>query len=177
MTSVAKYFYGEKFRCYANITFSLASILTATILLSSLEVPFLKGLAYPLIFFPCLSLVVSLFVLLNVSRDIRRVESIIQSQPERIRIDEFPRLRRLLRNLTLIKWSTFVMAIIGLHMSFATRPFVAGTGLGLLIQAALLFGIAHFAIQSSVLYWEFLQNTYRCHLQKLGFKFSPGQKF
>jgi hypothetical protein len=173
ITSVVKYFHAERRWYHVGIALSLISFIAALSFLSVFKGEFLRGLAYPCIGFSILQFIIYVLTLLKITKDTKRVSDVIRNQPERIRIDEFPRMRKVLRNLLVVKTLTILIAVIGLWMSFSSSnsSFLTGIGVGLFTQSILLYGVDHFALKGRLLYWNFLQSTYRFHQINLGFRF------
>ena len=176
MTSVVKYYNGERFWCCIGVGFSLGSLVTAVVFLFLFQAKFLDGMAYPFIGVSFFELKICVTTLLKITSGIERANYIILNQPERIRIEEFPRIRKMLQNLIILKILTVFFAIIGLiaFLLDKNNTIVAGVGLGLLIQSLLLYYVDHVAIKGGLHYWNFLQHTYRFHQVNMGFKF-PSQ--
>jgi hypothetical protein len=175
MTSVVQYFNGEKLRCYTGIGIAFVSLAAALSFLSIPSLQSLSGVAYPFIGIAILELMICGAMLPKTSNNINRVSNIFQNQPERLRIEEFPRMRKVLKTLMLVKIFTVFLAMMGLLMVLliGTNSITAGVGLGLLIQAVLIYSVDHVAIKSGLLYWTFLQTSYKSHQVKVGFKCFP----
>jgi hypothetical protein len=69
-------------------------------------------------------------------------------------------MEKVIRNFRIIKWGEIcVFAIgLGLFLFSATGTLWKGVGLGLIIQATMMYGFDFFAESRGKVYWEFLQS-------------------
>lgn len=157
MNPVEKYFYGEKTQCSFGIAVAVLSIALAFYFLFYVKTDFYKGMAYPFILFSVLLLVVCIGVVLRSSKDIARVNHLVINEPQSIRQKEIPRMEKVMQSFKVIKIVEICFALIGIGLLILSDNFfLKGIGLGLLIQAMLLYGFDIIAESRGKIYLGFL---------------------
>ena len=161
MTEVNNYFYGEKMQCLMGLGMALISLAMAVSFLIFFRTDFLKGMAYPFLFIPTILLVICLGIVLRTSKDINRVNGYYEHQPALIQTQEIPRMEKVLKSFKIVKIVEVCLAVLGLgFLIFAsTKPIFRGAGLGLFIQAALMYIFDYFVHERGKIYWDFLQTS------------------
>lgn len=162
MTSVNAYFSGEKLQCSLGILMGLISIGLALYFLLSVKTELYKGMAYPFLIIPVFLMIICVGVIWRTPRDIARVTHFVQQEQEKIRTDEIPRMKKVLRNFKVIKTVEMCLFLAGLvifaYSAAKGTSMGKGIGLGLAIQSALVFGFDYFAHNRGKIYWDFLQD-------------------
>ncbi len=160
MTPIEEYFTGEKVQCTIGIIIAAASIATALFLLLQVKTNFSKGVAYPFLAISVVLSAICIGVVFRSSKDIQRVNRFIEQDQSKIQADEIPRMEKVMRNFKIIKWGEICVFVIGLGL-FLFSPnatLIKGVGLGLIIQAIMMYCFDFFAEHRGKIYWDFLQS-------------------
>jgi hypothetical protein len=159
MNSIEKYFNAEKYESLLFVLVGLTAIGFAIYFLSKLNLPFYKGMAYPLIAVALIQLVVGTSVYFRSPKDIERVNAIVQTEKAKIQSQEIPRMEVVMKNFVLYRWVEIVLILlgIGLFFYFPSASFWRGIGLGLAIQASFMLFLDYFAESRGEVYLTFLR--------------------
>lgn len=160
MSPVHKYFLGERLQCSMGIVLALSCIALAFWLRTSQATDFYRGLFYPFVIIPLLLLLICTGVVLRTGRDIKRVDQFISSEPEKIISLEIPRMEKVMQNFKWIKLIELSILATGIMILVLYRGtgFMAGLGLGLLLQSLIMYGFDLFAEKRGEVYLDFLKH-------------------
>jgi predicted membrane channel-forming protein YqfA (hemolysin III family) len=116
------------------------------------------GMALPLILLGLVQLTIGIIIYKRSPDDIIRVDNYIIHNKEKIITEEIPRMKKVMKNFALYRTIEIVCMLAGIFLMFAFRKseFVQGLGLGLLIQAFILFILDQFAEMRGNEYLKFL---------------------
>jgi hypothetical protein len=158
MNPVEKYFGAEKAESFLFVLVGLVAITLAVYFFAKLKQPFYNGIAYPLIAIALIQITVGGSVYLRSSKDIARVNQMIQIDKTRIQTEEIPRMKIVMNNFVLYRWIEIVLVLIGLALlfSFKSATMWKGVGLGLVIQSALMLLLDFFAESRGREYLDYL---------------------
>jgi hypothetical protein len=136
----------------------LVAITLAVYFFAKLKQPFYNGIAYPLIAIALIQITVGGSVYLRSSKDIARVNQMIQIDKTRIQTEEIPRMKIVMNNFVFYRWIEIVLVLIGLALlfSFKSATMWKGVGLGLVIQSALMLLLDFFAESRGREYLDYL---------------------
>jgi hypothetical protein len=159
MIMIEKYFNGEKIQCSIGILLALISISSATYFLLQIKKPLTTGMSYPFIIIPTLLLTICIAVIIRSPKDIVRVNQMMQSDKEKIKTDELPRMQTVMKNFRVIKTVEIAIAVfsIFLFLFMPTESVWRGVGLGLLMQALMMLAFDIVAESRGKEYFEYLQ--------------------
>jgi len=160
MEQVSKYFNAEKAESILFIAAGLIAIIVSAYFFIRLKQPFYNGLAYSLIVIALIQLTVGISIYYRSPKDISRVNQIIQTDKAKIKTEEIPRMKTVMKNFVLYRWIEISLIIIGIIMFLFLGPGTIwrGVGLGLFIQAGLMLLFDYFAESRGTIYLEYLQN-------------------
>jgi hypothetical protein len=158
MNPVEKYFGAEKAESFLFVLVGLVAITLAVYFFAKLKQPFYNGIAYPLIAIALIQITVGGSVYLRSSKDIARVNQMIQIDKTRIQTEEIPRMKIVMNNFVLYRWIEIVLVLIGLALLFYFKSATMwkGVGLGLVIQSALMLLLDFFAESRGREYLDYL---------------------
>ncbi|MFN7258657.1 MAG: hypothetical protein ACK5TU_02050 [Cyclobacteriaceae bacterium] len=158
MNPVEKYFGAEKAESFLFVLVGLVAITLAVYFFAKLKQPFYNGIAYPLIAIALIQITVGGSVYLRSSKDIARVNQMIQIDKTRIQTEEIPRMKIVMNNFVFYRWIEIVLVLIGLALlfSFKSATMWKGVGLGLVIQSALMLLLDFFAESRGREYLDYL---------------------
>lgn len=161
MSPVHKYFLGERLQCSAGIVLALACIVLAFWLRSNHTSDFYRGCFYPFIIIPFFLLLICTGVIIRTGKDIARVDQFIGSEPEKINSQEIPRMEKVMQNFRWIKIIELILMVTGalIFIIYPKDSLLSGIGMGLLMQALMMYGFDHFAEARGKIYWEFLKSV------------------
>ncbi len=120
-----------------------------------------KGISYPFIAISILLLSICVGVVWRTPKDKIRVNNFAKIEPSKLKTDELPRMEKVISNFQLLKLIEIGLFIIGLIciIAFWKSPIVKGVGIGLLIQASIMFTFDTFAEKRGHTYLKYLQTT------------------
>lgn len=159
MNNIVGYFSGEKLQCSIGILIGLTG-LALSIYFIYLNKELYKGMAYAFIPLSLLLLVICVGVVVRTPKDIKRVSTYYESEPEKIQTEEIPRMEKVMKTFPIVKMVElgFVVSGILLLLIFWKNELIRGIGLGLIIQGVMLYGFDHFAQSRAKIYFEFLNS-------------------
>jgi hypothetical protein len=146
MNPVEKYFGAEKAESFLFVLVGLVAITLAVYFFAKLKQPFYNGIAYPLIAIALIQITVGGSVYLRSSKDIARVNQMIQIDKTRIQTEEIPRMKIVMNNFVFYRWIEIVKS----------ATMWKGVGLGLVIQSALMLLLDFFAESRGREYLDYL---------------------
>ena len=159
MNSVVKYFNGEKAESYLFILIGVIAFAMALYFFFVLKTSFWKGVAIPFIIVALLEFIVGYTIVTRSSKDIIRVQTYIANEPQKIQIDEIPRMEKVLSNFVIYRYVEIALIILGIVLMYSSMndTFWRGIGLGLFIQASIVLSLDFFAERRGHHYIVYLQ--------------------
>jgi hypothetical protein len=159
MSYVVKYFNGEKAESYIFILVGVIVFAMALYFYFVLNSTFWKGVAIPFILVALLEFIVGYTIVTRSSKDIARVETFIQKEPQSIKTLEIPRMEKVLSNFVIFRYIEITLIILGIVLMYSSMndTFWRGIGLGLFIQASIVLSLDFFAERRGYIYIVYLQ--------------------
>jgi hypothetical protein len=159
MSPVLKYFQGEKAESYLFIGIGLVALAFSLYFIFGLKGAFWKGVAVPFILVALLEFVVGYTIVTRTPKDIRRVETFMQSEPQSISQMEIPRMEKVMRNFVIFRYVEIALILLGIVLMYSSvnDTFWRGLGLGLFIQAGIVLTLDFFAERRGHIYLEYLK--------------------
>ncbi len=158
MPPISKYFHAEKSESLLFIAVGVAAIAIGLYFYLQIKTPYHKGLAISLSLIALIQLTVGSTVFVRSPKDIVRVQQIVEKAPERIRTEEIPRMKTVMKNFVLYRYVELALLLIGIVLAFAFAPqtFWKGIGLGLALQSGIMLLLDYFAEKRGQEYMEYL---------------------
>jgi hypothetical protein len=158
MNPMVKYFNGEKTESYIFILIGVIALAMALYFILALKSSFWKGVAIPFLIVALLEFVVGYTIVTRSPKDIARVETFIQKEPQSIKTLEIPRMEKVLRNFVIFRYAEIALIILGIALMYSSMndTFWRGIGLGLFIQASIVLCLDFFAERRGHIYLEYL---------------------
>jgi uncharacterized protein YxeA len=158
MDNIIAYFNGEKLQCVAGACISIVFIAFSISFLFQ-QKPFLKGIGYVSIPLSVLLLIICVGVVYKNSRDIERVTTFYKEAPNRIQVEEIPRMEKVMKSFGIIKKVEIAIFIIGLALAviFWPNELMRGVAVGLIVMGASLYAFDHIAESRGEPYLQFLK--------------------
>ncbi len=159
MNSVVKYFNAEKAESYLFILVGVTAFIMALYFIFALKTSFWKGVAIPLIIIALLEFTVGYTIVTRSSKDMMRVQTYITNQPQKIKLDEIPRMEKVLSNFVIYRYVEIALIILGIVLMYSSMndTFWRGIGLGLFVQASIVLSLDFFAERRGHYYSVYLQ--------------------
>ncbi len=159
MNPIVKYFNGEKAESYIFILIGVIACAMALYFFFALKTSFWKGVAIPFIIVALLEFIVGYTIVTRSSKDIIRVQTYITNEPQKIQIDEIPRMEKVLSNFVIYRYLEIALIILGIVLMYSSinDTFWRGIGLGLFIQASIVLSLDFFAERRGHIYVEYLK--------------------
>ncbi|MCU0327908.1 MAG: hypothetical protein MUE53_02855 [Chitinophagales bacterium] len=161
MNPVLKYFSGEKAESYLFILVGVLAFALAVYFVFVLKTSFWKGVAIPFFVVACLEFIVGYTIVTRSPKDIIRVENFIQSDTQKIKTVEIPRMEQVMRNFVVFRYTEIALIFMGILLMYSSMndTFWRGIGLGLFIQASIVLCLDFFAERRGYEYLSYL-NTF-----------------
>ncbi len=142
---IAAYFGAEKLESLLFMAVGVAAIAWAVWLLRTRSV--LRGMAGPLVAVALIQLVVGATVYFRTDAQVERLARQQQHQPGLFKAEESARMRTVIDNFAIYKRIELGLLALGMALVvlLRTRPFGFAFGLGLVLQAAFMLALDHFA--------------------------------
>ena len=159
MEAIKNYFNAEKAESLLFIGFGIFAIILSVYLYFFVKDSFWKGLAIPLIFFSLVQIVIGTTIFTRSPKDNLKVENILNYEPNKIQLEEIPRMEKVMKNFVLYRYFEIAMIFLGIILMYglSNYGFLKGFGLGLFIQCAVLLSLDFFAEKRGHFYIEHLQ--------------------
>jgi hypothetical protein len=159
MIPVVKYFNGEKAESYIFILIGVVALALAIYFFFGLKSSFWKGVAIPFIIVALLEFVVGYTIVTRSPKDIARVETFIQKEPNNIKVLEIPRMEKVMNNFVVFRYAEIALIILGIALMYSSMndTFWRGIGLGLFIQSGIVLCLDFFAERRGHTYLEYLK--------------------
>jgi hypothetical protein len=137
MDTINTYFTAERTESLVFITVGLLALLTSAACVIVLRKPLFNGMALTLSVIAVLQLVVGITIYQRSPQDTARVQQMLQSAPERIKSEEVPRMRVVMRNFKIYLGVELALLILALVVIPSAAPggFMRGAAMGLASQA------------------------------------------
>jgi hypothetical protein len=147
MSSVVKYFNGEKAESFVFIAIGIVALIMAFYFIVILKTSFWRGVALPFMLVALLEFIVGYTIVKRSPKDISRVESFIKVQPSKIASDEIPRMEKVMKNFVVFRYVEICLIVLGIILMYSSLndTFWRGIGLGLFIQASIVLSLDFFA--------------------------------
>ncbi len=159
MNSVVKYFNEEKAESYVFILIGVIAFTMALYFIFVFKTSFWKGVAIPFIVVALLEFIVGYTIVTRSSKDSIRVQTYIKNEPQKIKMDEIPRMEKVLSNFVIYRYVEIALIILGIVLMYSSMndTFWRGIGLGLFIQASIVLSLDFFAEKRGHIYNVYLQ--------------------
>ncbi len=159
MDNILKYFSGEKLQCSIGILLGILGLVLSIYFIYSNKV-FLKGIAFAFVPLSILLLSICIGIVIRTPKDIKRVSTYLESEPNKIQTEELPRMEKVMKTFPIVKMVEIGFIAVGLFLLivFWKNDLIKGIGLGLIIQGIMLYGFDHFAESRGKIYFEFLNS-------------------
>lgn len=159
MSSIEKYFNGEKAESYVFIVIGLVALLIAFYFVFTLKTSFWRGVAIPFILVAMLEFIIGYTIVKRSPKDIYRVESFIKVQPSKITLDEIPRMEKVMKNFIIFRYVEICLILLGIILMYSSLndTLWRGIGLGLFMQASIVLSLDFFAERRGHIYLEYLK--------------------
>lgn len=159
MSSIEKYFNGEKAESYVFIVIGLVALLIAFYFVFTLKTSFWRGVAIPFILVAMLEFIIGYTIVKRSPKDIYRVESFIKVQPSKITLDEIPRMEKVMKNFVIFRYVEICLILLGIILMYSSLndTLWRGIGLGLFMQASIVLSLDFFAERRGHIYLEYLK--------------------
>lgn len=137
MDTISTYFNAERAESMLFIAVGVIALAVSAWCLLVLRKPFFNGMAVTLAVVAALQLIVGVTVYQRSAQDTARVQQMVQSAPERIRSEEVPRMRVVMRNFKIYLGVELALLILSLVVILLASPggFLRGAAMGLALQA------------------------------------------
>ena len=159
MSSIEKYFNGEKAESYVFIAIGMVALLIAFYFVFTLKTSFWRGVAIPFILVAMLEFIIGYTIVKRSPKDIYRVESFIKVQPSKITLDEIPRMEKVMKNFIIFRYVEICLILLGIILMYSSLndTLWRGIGLGLFMQASIVLSLDFFAERRGHIYLEYLK--------------------
>ncbi len=159
MEAIKNYFNAEKAESLLFIGFGIFTLVLSIYFFFFIKDGFWKGLAIPLIFFSLVQIVIGTTIFTRSPKDDLKVENILKYEPQKIQLEEIPRMEKVMKNFVYYRYFEIGMMVLGLVLMFSLSNygFWKGFGLGLFIQCAVLLSLDFFAEKRGHFYIEHLK--------------------
>lgn len=117
--------------------------------------PFYKGVALPLLWVGLAEVGFGASIYFRSLVDVRKVEGYFNEQSDKLKLEELPRMKKLMRNYVLYRWFEAIMASIGVFLIIfmnSTSDYWMGIGTGLWFQGGVMLVSDFFAERRGAVY-------------------------
>ena len=137
MDTISNYFNAERSESLLFIAVGAIALAVSAWYLLVLRKPFFNGMALTLSVVAALQLIVGVTVYQRSPQDTARVQQMVQSAPDRIKSEELPRMRVVMRNFKIYLGVEVALLILSLVVLMLASPggFLRGAAMGLALQA------------------------------------------
>ena|ERR1700712_5298255 len=159
---VEKYFNSEKSLSLLFIVIGSIAIITAIVFYVVLKTPVYKGIAMPLLVIAIIQIIAGGFIYKRADAQRKDIVYKLDMNYSAIKEKEMPRMEMINKNFTIYRSVEIVLFLIGLILIFmyknnTDKSLLLGVGIGLAIQAAIMFAGDSFAAKNSRIYLEGLK--------------------
>lgn len=160
---IEKYFIAEKQLGFYGLFVASAMIIAAIIFFFFLKTNFYKGAAIPLFLTGLLLVIAGMTIYKRSDNDRARNVYAYDMNPPELRDKELPRMKKVMKSFTVLKYSEIGLLVIGIFLFFyfrnnETQFFWKGFGLTLAIMALLLFAVDTSAAKRGNVYTKGLES-------------------
>jgi archaellum biogenesis protein FlaJ (TadC family) len=135
---IDNYFSGEKKESVWIFLIGMAAMLAGMVCLLFMPGSFCKGLSVPLLAVSVIQITVGITIYCRTPGDVKRVKSFFEEK-EKFQLTEIPRMEKVMRSFIIYKWVEILLMGTGIILVLAsTESFLAGMGVGLLVQSSLM---------------------------------------
>lgn len=147
MTHIETYFRAEKAESLLFLLIGLASIVFAVFAWVKWNEHFMKGMAIPLVLIGLIQMTVGGTVFARTDKQVAALHAQVQVDIQGYRAAELPRMEKVVKSFTAIKWMEIAFLLIGTGLLVIAKgnSFWKGVGLGLLLQGAISLTLDVFA--------------------------------
>jgi hypothetical protein len=138
METISTYFNAERVESVVFIVTALLALAASAWCLLVLRQPFFVGMAISLATIAALQLIVGVTIYQRSPKDIERVQTMVQSEPDRLQSQEVPRMRMVMRNFKIylgVELTLLILSLLALTM-ITPGSLIQGVALGLALQAS-----------------------------------------
>jgi hypothetical protein len=159
MNQIEKYFNAEKYESVLFVLVGIVAIALAAYFFIKVKQPFYNGMAYSIIAFALIQIVVGSTVWIRSPKDIERVSQIVKTEKSKIQTEEILRMEIVMKKFDTYRWVEIALLLVGgfMFLYFIQDTFLEGIGLGLAIQSAFMLFLDFFAESRGKVYLEYLQ--------------------
>ena len=159
MDQVTKYFNAEKSESLIFIITGIIAVIFSLYFLFKVKTPFYTGMTYPLIGVALIQIIVGTSVYFRSPKDILRVNTILREVPTNIKVEDIPRMEKVMKNFVIYRWIEISLLVAGIILIlFTPISLCKGAGTGLIIQSSLVLVLDYFAEERGNVYLDFLYN-------------------
>jgi ABC-type xylose transport system permease subunit len=160
---IEKYFLAEKQAGLMFLVIGLLAVILAIIFFVALKTNFYKGAALPLLIVGLLECVIGFAVYKRSDGDRVRNVYAYDMNPDQLKREEWPRMKKVNRSFTIIKWVEILLALAGIGLAFyfkanPEKSFWYGLGITLTIQAVVALGADYYAEKRALIYTKGLES-------------------
>ena len=119
MNPVIKYFNGERAESFLFLALGIVGVVISSYLFSLKVSSYWKGFAIPFIMVSVLEIIVGISLIYRSPKDIIRVEDYIKNEQIKIKIDEKPRMEKVMKNFVVYRYVEIALIFIGAILCFA----------------------------------------------------------
>jgi hypothetical protein len=124
--------------------------------------PFYKGMSWPLLLIALAEIGFGASIYFRSLLDIRKVEMYFREDPSKLKTEELPRMKQLMRNYVIYRWAQSALCIVGVFLIIgmnSTSDFWMGVGAGLWFQAGVMLVSDYFAERRGAVYIQGLEEA------------------
>ncbi len=152
------YFQAEKRAAMFFLAIGILACWSGSVLFMRAAAPFYIGIALPLLAFGIFQIIVGTTVLRRTDLQVDDLERLLADEPVGFRQQEQPRMDKVIRNFSLLRWARIAMIVVGILLFIGQQdPVISkGLGLGLTIQGAIMLIADYFAEKRAKIYQSFI---------------------
>ena len=167
-TDIEKYFIAEKNESLLFVFIGIAAIILAVVFFFFLKTNFYKGIALPLFLIGLVQFSAGFVVYKRSDADRKKNVYAYDLNPSELKEKEIPRMEKVNGSFIIFRWVEIALIIAGvaliiLYRSNMNKSFLYGLGIGILMQAVILFAGDSFAAARAKGYFaglkEFIQKN------------------
>ena len=139
------YFTEERIQSLFFIIIGVITLLLAAIFLFIIKHSFFKGMAISLLVIALIQLSVGISIYKSSLKDIERINHFMRQEPQKITIEEIPRMEKVIDNLIIYKLIEVLLIAVGiivwLIFNKSPQTYWKGLALGLIIQSSVMLSL------------------------------------
>jgi hypothetical protein len=124
--------------------------------------PFYKGLAWPLLWIGIAEVAFGASIYFRSLVDVRKVEAYFNDDPGKLKSEELPRMRKLMKNYVIYRWFEAILSVVGVLLIISmnsTSDRWMGIGTGLWFQGGVMLVSDYFAERRGAVYIRGLEEV------------------